>query len=754
MNEGLPPPSLEQTRILDHVRAGHNIMADCVAGSGKTTTIFHIAQACPEKKVLQITYNSQLKLEVRGKVKAAGLTNLEIHTYHSLCVSYYDRLAHTDDAMRNMIINDKKPLQRLPNIDLIIIDETQDMKHLFFQVVRKFITDMKALYKKVPQMVTFGDRYQSIYQFLGADYRYLTLSSNIWSSGDFLPLSLTTSYRLTNSMAAFVNNVMLGKNRIQADRTGPPVMYMTVNSFMIHFKLAKLLLGWLGSGAIKPDDIFILGGSLKGSKTPMRLLENELVSNKVLCYYPVSDERKLDEDIIEGKVVFSTFHQAKGRERKVVIIYGFDDTYYKFYNQDGNREVCPETLYVAATRAKERLIVLQDSRQSPLPFLQKNLFEMSMLPYVDVQRTAKSLLDVTSKPMPSIPQHNTTPTELVKFLKEPHIPQLQYIMKQIYTVEQEAEYSVDIPMKQQFEGGNYEDVSDINGLVIPAMYEAKAQEREESQIEIDVRQEYDNACAGGGYAFLDREYKKLGKVIKTPEGYTRLAIMYISLTEKIYNKIQQITTHKWITKKMVESCFVPLRKYISDSASYERPILYDCDKYSDYGIVKFSGRMDTVDDELVLELKCTASLTLEHQLQLMIYAWMWRHINANLGSRMFKLVNMRTGEVQTLDPNSYLIDEAMLILLHNKYEKLPAVSDSDFVELCVKGKIVISLPSLTIPNNCIEDKEEDNNPSGRCLIVDDDDDKPVVRKKPSGCLIVDDKPIVRKKPSRCLIVDD
>jgi hypothetical protein len=121
---------------------------------------------------------------------------------------------------------------------------------------------------------------------------------------------------------------------------------------------------------------------------------------------------------------------------------------------------------------------------------------------------------------------------------------------------------------------------------------------------------------------------------------------------------------------------------------------------------------------------------------------------------MFKLINMRTGEVQKLDPTSYLIDEAMLILLHNKYEKLPAVSDSDFVELCVKGKIVISLPSLTIPNNCIEDKEEDNNPSGRCLIVDDDDDKPVVRKKPSGCLIVDDKPIVRKKPSRCLIVDD
>jgi hypothetical protein len=312
-------------------------------------------------------------------------------------------------------------------------------------------------------------------------------------------------------------------------------------------------------------------------------------------------------------------------------------------------------------------------------------------------------------------------------------------MKQIYTVEQEAEYSVDIPMKQQFEGGNYEDLSDINGLVIPAMYEAKIQEREESQIEIDVRQEYDNACAGGSYAFLDREYKKLGKVIKTPEGYTRLAIMYISLTEKIYNKIQQITTHKWLTKKMVEDCFVPLRKYISESASYERPIMYDCDKYSDYGIVKFSGRMDTVDNELVLELKCTASLTLEHQLQLMIYAWMWRHINANLGSRMFKLINMRTGEVQKLDPTSYLIDEAMLILLHNKYEKLPVVSDTDFIELCVNGKPIQ-------PINCVVD--------------DDNDAEPLIRHNPGRCLIIDDEETLPKpsppvkKPSRCLIIDD
>jgi hypothetical protein len=153
--------------------------------------------------------------------------------------------------------------------------------------------------------------------------------------------------------------------------------------------------------------------------------------------------------------------------------------------------------------------------------------------------------------------------------------------------------------------------------------------------------------------------------------------------------------------------------------------------------------MDTVDDELVLELKCTASLTLEHQLQLMIYAWMWRHINANLGSRMFKLINMRTGEVQKLDPTSYLIDEAMLILLHNKYEKLPAVSDADFVDLCVNGKTIVQLPIVsksTKPSNFIivDEDDADYKPSGKGLFVDDENKKPVIRKKTGGCLIVDD----------------
>ncbi len=41
---------------------------------------------------------------------------------------------------------------------------------------------------------------------------------------------------------------------------------------------------------------------------------------------------------MKDKLVFSTFHQVKGLERKVVIVYSFDDSYFDFYQRESNRK--------------------------------------------------------------------------------------------------------------------------------------------------------------------------------------------------------------------------------------------------------------------------------------------------------------------------------------------------------------------------------------------------------------------------------
>jgi hypothetical protein len=105
---------------------------------------------------------------------------------------------------------------------------------------------------------------------------------------------------------------------------------------------------------------------------------------------------------------------------------------------------------------------------------------------------------------------------------------------------------------------------------------------------------------------------------------------------------------------------------------FEQDIQYDCNTYSEYGSVFIRGRLDAVTKDTVWELKCVESLTMDHFLQLIIYAYMWKREYEELnGVKDFKLLNLRTGEVYKLNRSSYLIEEVIKILLDNKYAKKP-----------------------------------------------------------------------------------
>ena len=126
-------PSEEQQLIIDYVKEGFNIQVQAVAGSGKSTTVLSLAKQCYDKKILQLTYNSSLRLEIKEKVKDFELENISVHTFHSLAVKYYSSDAHTDTGMRHVLL--KKPHPRVPikPIDILVIDENQDLTQLYFQ---------------------------------------------------------------------------------------------------------------------------------------------------------------------------------------------------------------------------------------------------------------------------------------------------------------------------------------------------------------------------------------------------------------------------------------------------------------------------------------------------------------------------------------------------------------------------------------------------------------------------------------------
>ena len=108
------------------------------------------------------------------------------------------------------------------------------------------------------------------------------------------------------------------------------------NFKIIGFRIIEMI----RSGYARPADIFVLAPSVKSENSPIKLIENMLVNNNIPCFVPMSETSSISSEIIKNKVIFSSFHQSKGRERKVVVVYGFDDSYFAFFNKDSDPQTC------------------------------------------------------------------------------------------------------------------------------------------------------------------------------------------------------------------------------------------------------------------------------------------------------------------------------------------------------------------------------------------------------------------------------
>lgn len=269
---------------------------DSVAGSGKTTCILHIAKHYKEWRVLLLTYNAKLKLETRQRADAMNLKNLEVHTYHSCCVKYYDEAAYVDGCMLGVIQRRATPKTPL-RYDLVVIDEAQDMNPTYFEFTCMVLADSKR-----PRMCIFGDEHQSIYAFNCADSRYIRHADSIYGGvRGWTRCQLSTSYRLTEQTSAFINACMLRQERMFAVRSSKfKPRYVLYNGFQ-HASDALKSRAYLEvmrclDGGCRAEEVFVLAPSVKGQKSPIRFLENLIKQTRpdIDIYVPVSDEEVLD----------------------------------------------------------------------------------------------------------------------------------------------------------------------------------------------------------------------------------------------------------------------------------------------------------------------------------------------------------------------------------------------------------------------------------------------------------------------------
>lgn len=608
----------EQNAIIS-AASDKDIVVNSVAGSGKTTTSLYIAKTYPEKQILLITYNKKLKLETREKIREMKLGNIEAHSYHSFCVKYYDRTCFTDQKMFNIVHKKHEPLKSY-NYTTIIVDEVQDMTPLYFKLIKKILLPEN-------QLILVGDVRQSIYEFNAADERFLSFADVLFSR-ELVKLSLSKSFRLSKPIAEFVNKALMGYNLMTGTNTGTIKPYYYIGS-----SFGDILLHLERNGFEFTTDMFVIAPSLRSEKSPARIFANKLTKRGIPIYVPVSDDEKLDTDVLAGKVVFSTIHQAKGLECDTVILYGFDNSYFKYFKKDRDPYICPNELYVACTRAKRQLVLIHGNDNNYLPFLDKNALELCCR-VIDTKKIyAKKQQNTSSK---------ITVTNLVK-----HIPSrlVKTLMDRlIINVIDTGSVNVSIPTKVS-QGDLVESVSEITGTAIPLYY-----------------------AHTSGDSILIEIYDKLKENLPdkmTPAEILRISNLWCSYKSGYKFKTVQITDFDWVSDADLHECVENLRNYIPEDSLFESKITKTiCGK-------QIVGYTDCIVDDAVWEFKCVNKLQAEHMLQALVYKYI-----SDSESPCY-LMNIITGEVLEIscDDPEYVV----AALVEHKILSFKKSTDEEFI---------------------------------------------------------------------------
>lgn len=535
-------PSQEQVAIVDAVKQNKNVIVNAVAGAGKTTTTLLICKGVPEKKCLMLTYNTRLRQETRHRVEQQGLDNLVVHTYHSFFFNLVPGCRATTDF--ELIRFFKNPHFDISfDFDIVIVDEAQDMCDLYFRA----IAYIAKVNKKKIQFVVCGDPSQSIYQYNGADERYIVFADKIFGNHfEWVTCTLSTSFRITNHMAQFVNRVLYkGHFKMNAPKKGavkPKYIVCDAYGNRPLLEIENLLQHY------DPSDIFIIAPSIRSRGSPCRVLANTLSKRGIGVYVPMNDDERLDSDILKGKLVFSSFHQVKGLERKVVIVLGFDNSYFEIYKKDYDDIVCPNELYVACTRATERLVMIHHSKFEKLSFIDQALLEqcvdLEMRPIVCSEKQEDEIQEEKVRPSSGLVRH--LPSELVyNLLQNVQVKSLRPIGELYH-----------IPTKISQPNGSAEPVMDIGLSVIKTFFE----------------------ITRSGSAFVLRYLK--ARDIKIPERMTIHKLAYLcnlylcKVSGYVFRKYQ-ISNFGWIKKSIVDIGVARLEQLLSQTADLNVVVSHD-----------------------------------------------------------------------------------------------------------------------------------------------------------------------------------
>jgi hypothetical protein len=664
----LPPFSAEQSSLLRAVRNGANVVMDAVPGSGKTTSALYIAMAFPEKQIMIVTYNRDLKHDTCAKIKALALDNCIATNYHSLCCKYYSPNTWKDEHIVENVLNKDAVLHgmvRLP--DILIVDEAQDMTPTLFRLIRKFIVDTSN-----PQIIVFGDKNQNIYTFAKADSRFIELAPSIYEpnkrSWAKVPLSVT--HRLTRPMAAFMNRCVLDTERMVSLRDGPPVQYWNVNIY----KVADRIFEFIKQGGFAPEDVLILAPSVgvqANERSPIAQLVNILAFNN----WPVEvqgDDVKGGEKCTQKKTIVTSYHRSKGLGRACVIVYSADASYFEFYNKHCDPLMCSNPQYVAFTRSYNTLLLLRHFENRPLAFLMGKEEAMAECTVVYEDEDASKLRKQKEKGR----EKAATPYAMTRLLR--HLPDDVLQKAYDYLALEEINPIPDAPRlhlpSETSQGSLTERVSDLTGTALPIML-ASAIGAQRADITA-MRWRNPRLCT-----LMRRECGSDPGPLTIKEALM-IALLKDANSTGMRHRLRQIRRFDWVTDEVAAACIGRMQAMLKPILDFNsQKVVFEEDVQGTFASGRgMRGIVDILDvaRKVPIEVKCCTALSTDHFIQVAGYMHM-------LGSTVGYVINPVTHALVRVEASLDSLKSMMDYLEHYKLEgaaEKERLTDAEFVVTC------------------------------------------------------------------------
>jgi hypothetical protein len=473
-SDGGIEPSAEQIALMTAFADNKHVVSEAVPGAGKSTSLLMCAELEPKKVCLQLTYNKRLQTDVDARIRACGLRNATVRTYHSAASTAYCESGaariHNDSLLMTAVAQAPEFIEKL-RCDTLMLDEVQDMTIGYFIFARYIIRAFN------PQIIIVGDRRQAVNKYKEARVEFLVEAPRIFGSinagkdaREWAACPLTTSRRLTPAIAQFVNNHIVGAPLIVGGNTAAPNLkptYVAAGFNQIAAAMGKEILRLVAKyGA---PNVMLIAPTVRnigsGSNPLAVLIKEHLAGVKVFIaedLYQVNDDR-----LLAGKLVVTTWASTKGREADAILLCGFEEAYFRYYEKEWtDPHNLPEVMFVAATRARRELVIVAANKGT------LRTFDMTRL------RMDTTVLGAPARPICAKPKAEKDRfVGVLDLLRHIDVSTTRAVLSFIEVIETTR---VGLPAVQpdlvvgfDNDGGHYENVAMLYGIVVPRLAELR-----------------------------------------------------------------------------------------------------------------------------------------------------------------------------------------------------------------------------------------------------------------------------------------